>query len=240
MGKNDQRSMTSQMLLLSGAILAALTTASSSQIPLVTFAGSTNFSWYSLEDSVMGSQSYGNWSQNSESGTLSGIVTINPRPAVGIVHASPGFIKAVADGKFADASGAAGGHLLLELRSKTPTYKGFSVAFASGTKIASYACAGGGSIPFSRGCFKANFTLASSSDNQFTTITIPFTDFSDKWNPPTGQHSVECADDDCVCPSAHNLASIQRFELWAEEFDGEVNLEVKSISAVGPTTASDN
>merc|ERR1712086_707323 len=90
--------------LLVIAVLAPA--AQAAPISLVTFgqAGPTNFSWYSLEDSVMGSQSYGNWTQTSQSGTLSGIVTIVPRPAVGIPHASPGFIKAVADGVFPDVS----------------------------------------------------------------------------------------------------------------------------------------
>jgi len=217
--------------LLVIAVLAPA--AQAAPISLVTFgqAGATNFSWYSLEDSVMGSQSYGNWTQTSRSGTLSGIVTIVPRPAVGIPHASPGFIKAVADGVFPDVSSAVAGALILELRTDTPTYRGFSVAFTSGAKFPSYSCAGGGSIPFSRGCFKANFTVPATATNQFATIRIPFNRFSDKWHPTSGQHSVECADDASVCPTAAKLGSINRFELWAEEFNGEIDLEVKSIAA---------
>merc|ERR1712232_1364051 len=104
------------------------------------------------EDPVMGSQSWGNWSvdKNKGFGALEGIVTLVPRPAVSIVGASPGFIKAGASGNFPNASAAADGWLLLEVRSSTP-YSGFHVSFASGASNPHYACEGGGNIPFSRG-----------------------------------------------------------------------------------------
>ena len=38
---------------------------------------------------------------------------------------APGFIKAAADGKFADASAELDGDLVLTVRSSTPEYKGF-------------------------------------------------------------------------------------------------------------------
>ena len=46
--------------------------------------------------------------------------------------------------------------LVLTVRSRTPDYRGYRVSFASGTASGAYACSGGGSIPFSRGCFKIN------------------------------------------------------------------------------------
>ena len=61
---------------------------------------------------------------------------------------------------------------------------------------------------------------------------IPFNQFSDKWQPASGQHSIECADDASVCPTAAKLGSISRFELWAEEFNGQIDLEVLASPCV--------
>jgi hypothetical protein len=142
---------------------------------------------------------------------------------------APGFIKAAANGHFADASSALSGHLVIEVRSSTPEYAGFRVSFAAGTIAPSYACAGGGSIPLSRGCFKAKFSVPSGED--FTQIRIPFSDFSDKWSPATGEQTVTCSKDKSVCPSAKSLKAIARLELWAEGVSGKAHLEVRSIFA---------
>jgi len=58
------------------------------------------------------------------------------------------------------------------------------------------------------------------------------------WSPATGEHDVECSDDPTVCPSKENLASIVRFEVWAEGSDGDVRLDVQSISAEPPASGS--
>merc|ERR1711957_1083805 len=137
--------------------------------------------------------------------------------------------KAAANGKFADSSSAASGSLVLSVRSTTPEYKGFHVSFASGTLAPSYACAGGGSIPLSRGCFKASFSVAAGDD--FQTIRIPFSNFSDKWSPATGAQTKTCAEDKDVCPTAAKLAGIKRLEVWAEGADGKAHLEIQSITA---------
>jgi len=149
---------------------------------------------------------------------------------------APGFIKAAADGRFSDASAALGGDLLLEVRSSTPEYQGFRVTFASGTIAPSYSCAGGGSIPFSRGCFKAKFSVA--AGDAWSTVRIPFASFSDKWSPATGEQTTTCAEDADVCPTAKTLASIKRIELWAEGADGKVHLEVRSIRAAPKQAAA--
>ena len=93
--------------------------------------------------------------------------------------------KAAADGAFADASSAVAGDLVLMVRSSTPSYTGFQVSFASGTVAPPYACAGGGAIPFSRGCYKAPFTVP--AGDAFTAVRVPFHAFSDKWSPSTGE-----------------------------------------------------
>jgi hypothetical protein len=116
-------------------------------VALVTFDGTsgTTFTFQELNDPVMGGQSNGTWSVASSYGVMDGDVRDVPSLS------APGFIKAAADGHFADVSSALGGSLVLEVRSSTPSYTGFRVTFAAGTLSAAYACGGGGSIPFSRG-----------------------------------------------------------------------------------------
>ena len=192
-------------------------------------AAGTSFNFTENEDLVMGSQSWGNWSTAAGVGILAGVVTIVPRPAVSIPGASPGFIKAGATGLFADASAAAAGSLVLVARSST-RYAGFRVSFASGAKHPAYACEGGGSIPFSRGCYKsANFSLPVS--DEFAKIKLPFAQFSDHWAPPTGTSKATCSQDPSTCVTPSVLSAIQRVEVWAEGSSGSISLELQSISA---------
>eukprot|EP00931_Biecheleriopsis_adriatica_P117807 TRINITY_DN93293_c0_g1_i1.p1 TRINITY_DN93293_c0_g1~~TRINITY_DN93293_c0_g1_i1.p1 ORF type:complete len:254 (-),score=53.20 TRINITY_DN93293_c0_g1_i1:119-817(-) len=220
-------------ILLTAALLGAA--AAAPVVKLVTFDGSsgTTFEFQEFEDPVMGSRSWGNWSVNTANGfgALEGIVTLVPRPAVSIVGASPGFIKAGANGHFPDASAVAGGSLLLEVRSLTP-YSGFHVSFASGANSPHYACEGGGNIPFSRGCFKAKFEVPQGND--FSVVRVPLADMSDEWLPRTGEIRKTCSEDSTACVTAKKLSAIQRVELWAEGQDGQVHLEVRSISIEGP------
>jgi hypothetical protein len=123
-----------------------------------------------MNDPVMGGKSIGTWNdandQTPKYGTMDGVV--NDVPSL----AAPGFIKAAADGTFADASAMIDGDLVLTVRSSTPEYKGFRVTFAAGTMSPSYSCAGGGGIPFSRGCFKAKFEVP--AGKEFVKVRIPF------------------------------------------------------------------
>ena len=195
-------------------------------VPLATFDGKagTTFDFKELNDPVMGGQSTGTWKLDLAGfGVFDGQVVDVPSLK------APGFIKAAADGSFPDASAAASGDLVLEVRSSTPDYQGFRVSFASGTLSPSYACAGGGSIPMSRGCFKAKFQVPSGSD--FAEVRIPFHAFSDKWSPATGEQTATCAQDPSACPTAQRLAAIKRLEVWAEGALGKIHLEIKSISA---------
>jgi len=206
-------------------MLAFLAAAYAAEIPVVTFDGakSTTYKFVELNDPVMGGKSTGTWHLEKGYGVFDGEVVDVPSLK------APGFIKASADGKFSSLSSAVDGKLLLKVRSSTPSYQGFRVSFATGTLAPSYACSGGGTIPFSRGCFKAHFTVPAGKD--FTTIAIPFRDFSDMWSPATGKHTKECASDKDVCPTAKSLAGIKRFEVWAEGALGKVHLEIASISA---------
>merc|ERR1712070_1318573 len=142
---------------------------------------------------------------------------------------APGFIKAAADGNFPDVSDFVDGNLVLTVRPSTPEFAGFRVSFVSGAVSPSFSCAGGGSLPFSRGCFKQTFSVPAGTD--FVEVKLPFNTFSDKWSSATGEHTKECAQDKDVCPTAAKLSKIQRIEFWGEGAAGKLHLEVKSVSA---------
>jgi len=211
---------------MSLAISLLASVCASDSIALVTFDGAdaTTFHFQELNDPVMGGRSNGSWSVAASYGVMDGNVLDVPSLS------APGFIKAAADGTFTDVSNALGGSLVLEVRSSTPSYTGFRVSFAAGTLSAAYACSGGGSIPFSRGCFKTKFSVPQGEG--WSTVTIPFTAFSDKWSPATGEQTTTCAADSDVCPTASALSGIKRIEFWAEGVDGKVHLEVRSVRAL--------
>jgi len=192
---------------------------------LVTFDGAkeTSFKFTALNDPVMGGKSTGSWSEGAGFGILDGEVVDVPSLS------APGFIKAAADGKFPDISAFIDGNLVLSVRTTTPEYAGYRVTFVSGSVSPSFSCAGGGSLPFSRGCYKQKFSVSAGSD--FVEVKIPFNTFSDKWSPATGEQTTTCANSKDVCPTAAKLAKIARVELWGEGASGKLHLEVQSISA---------
>lgn len=208
--------------------------ATSSATSLVTFDGATGstFEFSELNDPVMGGRSTGTWTVDHDAGVgvIDGEVVDVPSLK------APGFIKAAANGKFADVSAASGGSLVLALRTSTPEYLGFRVSFFSGEGVPAYSCAGGGGIPFSRGCFKAKFSVPAGGN--FTMVRIPFSKFSDKWSSATGEQTTTCAENHDVCPSAAKLKSIGRMELWGEGVAGKLHLEVKSIFAESASASS--
>jgi hypothetical protein len=192
---------------------------------LLTFDGAsgTTFKFVELNDPVMGGKSTGTWSLGEGFGIMDGDVVDVPSLK------APGFIKAAADGRFPDVSDFIDGSLVLSVRSSTPDYAGYRVSFASGSASAAFSCATGGSLPFSRGCFKQKFTVPAGSD--FTDVKIPFSTFSDKWSSATGEQTATCKRDKDVCPTASKLSEIKRIEFWAEGVAGKLHLEVQSVSA---------
>jgi len=198
----------------------------SDSITLAKFDGSDlQFNFKQGNDPIMGGKSTGTFSVKDNHGIMDGEVVDVPSLK------APGFIKASADGHFADISKYADGNLVLKVRSSTPEYKGFRVTLAYGTLAAAYACGAGGTIPFSRGCYKAKFSVPEGDD--FVEVKIPFSEFSDKWSPATGEHVKDCTDaDKDTCITADGLkGGVKRLELWAEGVSGKVHLEVESISA---------
>jgi len=192
---------------------------------LVTFDGAagTTFKFTELNDPVMGGKSTGTWTLGQGFGIMDGEVVNVP------ALKAPGFIKAAADGSFPDISEFIGGSLVLTVRTSTPDYSGFRVTFVSGAASPSFSCAGGGSLPFSRGCYKQKFTVPAGTD--FVEVKLPFNTFSDKWSSATGEHTEECKNNSDVCPTASKLSKIQRIEFWGEGSAGKLHLEIKSVSA---------
>merc|ERR1712217_575297 len=152
--------------------------ADSAGVTLATFDGAagTTFKFTELNDPVMGGRSTGTWKVDATEkvGIFDGEVVNVPSLK------APGFIKAAADAKyFPDASSAANGDVVLSVRTTTPEYKGYRVTLVSGAVSASFACAGGGSLPFSRGCYKVKFSVPKSSADEFQEVRIPLKEFSD-------------------------------------------------------------
>ena len=96
---------------------------------------------------------------------------------------------------------------------------------------------GGGALPGSRGCFKADFTIPEGDD--FTEVYIPFSSFTDKWDSATGVATTTCAEDPDVCPTADLLKKIQYIEVWGEGVDGVINVDVAGVSARVDATAEE-
>ena len=145
---------------------------------------------------------------------------------------APGFIKAIAEGHFPDVSSFINGDLILHVQSRTADYAGFRVTFSAKDDDSSdYACSFGSDsqFPYSGGCFKAHFSVP--PGDEFTEVRVPFNMFSDHWNPRTGEQTKTCADHQEVCPTTEQLGSLKRIELWAEGVNGDIQLEVKAISA---------
>ena len=118
------------------------------------------------------------------------------------------------------------------------------MSFAANTLAPSYACASGGSIPMSRGCFKAQFQAPRAgavghhgwqvpAGEDFVEVRVPLEAFSDRWSPATGEATVRCSEDPEVCPKGRDLSHIQRLELWAEGALGHVHLEAGEAPSTG-------
>uniref|UniRef100_A0A7S2AHM6 Uncharacterized protein n=1 Tax=Octactis speculum TaxID=3111310 RepID=A0A7S2AHM6_9STRA len=223
---------------LATAVLAAVSLATSIEIPLVTYDGDQDSimlkDFEALVDPVMGGQSTGEWSMNETASFGRLDAEVKDVPSL----EAPGFATAGALGSYPDASSAFGddGGILLTVKSSTYSYTGYRISFAAGASSPSYSCAGGGALPFSRGCFKADFSVPPSGVDTFVDVFVPYTSFSDLWDSATGDQTTTCAEDTDVCPTADSLGSLQYLEVWAEGVDGVIQIDVSKISAVSSSS----
>ena len=183
-------------------------------LDLVTFkeGDKTNFKWADLNDPVMGGRSTSTFTVEDGKGVFDGVCRIVPQLK------APGFCNAEARPSFGqkvpDASAFVEGGLEIELVS-TGNLTQFKAAF-------------GNKAEHDFGSYKADFVVTAGAN----TVRIPFTSFSNKWSPSTGEPTVKCTPEDKqVCPTAHSLATIGAIGVWAEGHAGQFHLEITAIRA---------
>lgn len=207
-------------------------------VVLATFdaSGSTARTWRVMNDPVMGGRSHSSYSAESGVGRFAGTCEIVP-----FLHA-PGFCKisTARGGSYANASAFADGALHLTLRSPTPAYTGFKVAFTAQHMPDTRRGHGHHSSP----SFKADFAAPPAAADGFVTVKVPFDTFSVDWSEFTGRcdttdphggptHVCCSAAHPEVCPHAHHLEQITGFSVWAEGVEGAFDVELREIAA-GP------
>jgi len=191
-------------------------------IVLEDFSNPTN-KWTTLNDPVMGGQSYSNFEITDD-----GIAKFTGKCAIVPKLKAPGFITMETGNqfyqkpaKFADISTCEGFEFVMKSNTE---YNGYRVSFGK-------AHVKGGRFAYG---YKAPLTLEDLPPvGEFGTVTVPFKRFSDKWNDATGDITVECSDDPSYCPSEKWLKRMETMSFWGEGVEGMVDLEIKSISAIG-------
>lgn len=182
-------------------------------VTIEAFGDTPSHQWIGLNDPVMGGESTGTATVIDGVGVFDGEVVDVPKLS------APGFISMTTRGNFfPDLSSCTG--LRLHVMSQTD-YKGFRVSFGTNHPA--------GSMPYASG-YKARFDAPVGF---FGDVELPFTDFSDNWDPYTGDQVVTCETDQQYCPDETTLKNLLRFEFMAEGVLGEIHLEVKSIKAYG-------
>lgn len=183
--------------------------------------------WRTLNDPVMGGQSHSTLTIDD----AAGVARFKGRCAIVPSLQAPGFIAMETGGqlgdsaaRFPDVSSCAA--FEFELRSNVP-YAGYRFAFGKVRPRGNRFAYG----------YKARLTPPA---GEFGAVLVPFDQFSDKWNDATGEIEASCLDDARHCPSPRWLRTMETMSFWAEGVEGDVDLEVKTIAAVGcDPTASD-
>eukprot|EP01083_Nonionella_stella_P059765 156458_1 len=75
---------------------------------------------------------------------------------------------------------------------------------------------------------------------EYGEMILNFADFSSSWDDATGKTTVTCADDGQYCPTISTLQNMETLSFWGEGVEGEVKLNIKSISAAGCSSADGN
>jgi hypothetical protein len=228
-------------LFIIASILALNASAFTPDVLLATFDGkdkATTFTWEAKDDPVMGGSSTSNAGIKNNTLIFSGtcaIVKYLKAPGFASVHTSAGQV-------FNSAASAVNGSINLMLRSSTPTYTGFKVAWsAKGIPIKP-------KYGHSDGSFKASFQLKNQTDWQV--VNIPMSTFSDDWSPFSGDCSTKdpwwsggtqhhCCGTSAAasqyCPTSTFLSALTDLSIWAEGVAGDFHIEAKWIGASSST-----
>merc|ERR1719291_560561 len=216
-------------------IAFVLGSALADDLKLATFDGAkeSTATWKDLNDPVMGGASTSTFKvTDDKTGFFNGTCAI-----VGFLKA-PGFAKIVGSAQFADITGY--DNIAMRVRSTTPDYRGFKVAFAA-PGIPKTSIYGGAS-------YKAGFNL---TGGDWQIVEVPLTQFSYDWSGYTGRCDTKdppgflhkgaqhyCCDKSGIQPSKSEvcvddkfLSIINSIEVWAEGVKGDFSLEVDWIGA---------
>jgi len=181
---------------------------------LETFANPAH-TWRELNDPVMGGRSTGNFTIKNSIGYFVGYVAIVPSLK------APGFIttQSVDKKPFPDVRSC--NALAITARTKGD-YSGYRVSFGTKRPPIHKRHAYGYKAPFN-----------APTGEEFTTVEIPFLNFSDYWDDATGELIKKCQDNVIYCPDEETLKDMKTITIWAEGVEGNVNLEIKSVAATG-------
>jgi hypothetical protein len=217
------RSLAIVMAIYDGDAVGPTATTTATTILLEDFSNPIH-EWITMNDPVMGGQSY----SHVEIDPIKGVAHFTGQCAIVPSLDAPGFITMVTggsmpwDGKsatFPDISACTA--LQLELRSNTD-YSGYRLSFGRAHPWGNHFAFG----------YKTPLTEVTQSED-FGILTLPFTSFSSKWDDATGNIQVSCQENSHYCPSSRWLQDIKTMSFWGEGVEGMVDLEIKSIAAIG-------
>mmetsp|Transcript_6518 Transcript_6518/g.15493 ORF Transcript_6518/g.15493 Transcript_6518/m.15493 type:complete len:563 (+) Transcript_6518:54-1742(+) len=225
-------------LLASSGVQTATATATEcfdcgEMIMLEDFAGPKH-KWVEMNDPVMGGRSTGSFTvgEKTNLGVFHGSVEIVP------FLKAPGFIKAetTKGESWPDVSSCDG--LRFVVKSTTPSYQGFKVSFGQKRPPDAF--------PYTYG-FKSDMALPEketnddgTDDDGFVSVKLPFDNFTDKWDAGTGNAVVTCAENKEYCPDEASKKDLFSIAVWGEGVEGEVDMEIQSISAYGCAAGKSN
>lgn len=220
---------------IAAALVVATITAEVTKLSTFDGAKGTTWSWRDTNDPVMGGASTSTFviDKDQKIGIFNGTCAIVPSLN------APGFCKTTATGltPFPDVAADIDGTMQLRVRSTTPNYKGYKIAFAA-KDVPHTSIFGGGS-------FKAEFFLEDNEDWQI--VKIPFNKFSYDWSgytgrcdtkDPSGQQHECCDTNPKVCPTPKYLSTITSTEVWSEGVEGDFHIEIDWIGTEGASASA--
>ena len=187
-------------------------------IPVATFDNRANHSWTVESDPVMGGKSTSKWQLGTTpNGTSVGVWEGECRIVPSLK--APGFTFTMTESIFSFSffpSVISADGLEITMQNVEGNVTLFQVAFCD-SRINPYRC--------QFGTYKANFTLPPAPMKDFQTAFVPWSAFSDKWSPATGQHTAEDP------PTEEALGHVTQVQLWVEGVVGSFKVYVEGIRA---------